>query len=306
MKNITVSLFDGFKNAKPIKNVNLFEYLQSDSQKQIVEHIRSLTDKEEIKKWKAKVACITVSGVFESRNVSKLIKHSGYICIDIDANDNLQIQNFEELRDNLTKIKNIAFASLSVSGKGVFCIIPIEDTEMHKEHFEALKEIFKKLGIIIDKGCGDVSRLRCCSYDENSYFNESAIVFTQKVIPNLIKKTEKSYNLNNQIKSNQVSQKKDINKNYNKVFSMISKLNAHNIDITKEYNDWFSIAVSLSNEFGEKGRSLFHLVSKINILYNENRTDNLFSECLKTSYKYTLGTFFHLAKIHTKKNLNFQ
>lgn len=297
MKNINVSLFDGFKNPKPIKTVNLLEFLKGDSQKKNVEYIRSLTDKEEVRKCKAKLPCITVSGQFESRNVSNLIEHSGYICIDIDGNDNLHIDDFEELRDNLKKIKNIAFTSLSVSGKGVFCIIPIEDVKMHKEHFESLKIIFKTLGITIDKGCGDVSRLRCCSYDEGSYYNENALTFTQKLIPSIEKKDEKVINQNKQNKCNKALLKKNNNENYDKVLSIITKLIKHKIDITNEYQDWFSIASAFSNEFGEKGRSLFHLVSKINLKYNENQADNLFSDCIKTSYGFTLGTFFHLAKV---------
>lgn len=301
MKNSTVSLFDGFKNPKPQKSVNLLDYLMSDSHKDIVMHIRKLTDKDEIRNWKAKLPCITVSGQFESRHANKLIAHSGYICIDIDGNDNQHIQDFIILKNELKKIKNIAYASLSVSGNGVYCLVPIQDTENHKEHFEALKVIFKKLGIVIDKGCGDVSRLRCYSYDPDAYFNESAEIFKQKYNPkneNIFKensKTKMSESNETHLKQNKVL-KGDNQKNHSKVLAKIIELNNKEIDITKDYDDWLKISSAFANEFGEEGRELFHMISQNNVKYKKSETDAFFSKRLDTPYGYNIGTFFHLVK----------
>jgi hypothetical protein len=50
-------------------------------------------------------------------------------------------------------------------------------SDKHKQHFEALKKCFEKLGIILDKACGDITRLRCCSYDENAYSMKKCCCF---------------------------------------------------------------------------------------------------------------------------------
>ena len=51
------------------------------------------------------------------------------MCIDIDAKDNLHILDFAACRNDLAKIKNIMYAGLSVSGNGVFALIPIRYPE---------------------------------------------------------------------------------------------------------------------------------------------------------------------------------
>ena len=87
--------------------------------------------------------------------------HSGYICIDIDGGkDNPEITDFEKLKQDLSSIECIAYCGLSISGNGVFCLIPIEHPRYHKEHFYALEKFFRDRGIVIDTSCKNVSRLR--------------------------------------------------------------------------------------------------------------------------------------------------
>lgn len=298
MKNTIVSKFQKYSSVTP-ENINLWDWFNDSTHKEKVEQIRSLTDKEQIRNLKSQLPAITVSGTFAKRKRSELIKHSGYICIDIDAGDNPHINNFKHLRNELKNITNVAYASLSVSGKGVYCLIPLEDIEQHQQHFEALKIIFKTFDITIDKACGDITRLRGYSYDEDAFYNESAEVFTQKYNPkdenNYSKKSktnilrEVSLNLNKASKNNN-------QKNHSKVLAKIIELNNKEIDITKDYNDWLQISSAFANEFGEEGRELFHLVSQNNVKYKRSETDTFFSQRLETPYGYNIGTFFHLAK----------
>jgi len=53
-----------------------------------VEAVRSCEDKDSRDTAKRSVPCVTVSGVFTKRNQSSLVKHSGFICIDIDTECN--------------------------------------------------------------------------------------------------------------------------------------------------------------------------------------------------------------------------
>lgn len=296
MRSVYISKFLNYKSSVPSETLSLFEYLKDYSHKSTVEYIRTLTDKDEIKRLKSQLPAITVSGLFKTRNAKALIEHSGYICIDIDGNDNPHISDFGKLRDELSKSVNVAFSSLSVSGRGVFCIIPISEKDKHIEHFEALRIIFEGLGIFIDKGCKDVSRLRGYSYDDRAYLNEEAIIFTQKVefkknvsISKSIKK-EVNFNFINK------SSLKENNNTTQRVMKIIAQINLKAIDITETYHQWFQIGCALANEFGEEGREMFHLVSQNNPDYHSSTSDNLFSNCLEGNYSISIGTFFYYAE----------
>jgi hypothetical protein len=288
MRNTIISKFKNFKDVNP-EEVILWDYLHDFTYKNDVENIRKIESKAERSRLKSQLPAITPSGNFSKRKTSGLINHSGFICIDIDSGDNPEIIDFEKLRDDLTKISNVAFASISVSGNGVFAIIPIQFPDKHKQHFEALKKCFEKLGIILDKACGDITRLRCYSYDENAYFNENAVVFEQffeyksEVIPKRI---------SSNIKGNQ----NNGNTTHNKVISVVTRLNNSSIDITETYEHWFQIACAFANEFGEEGRDIFHLVSQNSPKYHSGECDRLFTNCIAAGYSYGIGTFFRLVQ----------
>lgn len=290
MNNIYVSKFKNYKSTNPIE-ITLLDWLKDDSFYNEVRYIQNISDKSERDRLKANLPCITPSGTFKQRKASEMIKHSGYICIDIDAKDNPDIIDFKLLREELKNITNVAYSGLSVSGKGVFCLIPIKFTEKHKEHFEALKNGFKILGIVIDKSCGDVSRLRGYSYDPDAYFNMEAVVFEQFI--EYRKKTEQSLPVT-PIKEYGDNNSGSFTKN--RVVKIISRISTSSIDITENYEQWFQIGCSLANEFGEEGRELFQLVSQNYLTYNMQVTDTLFNQCLVKSYSYTIGTFFHYAE----------
>ena len=289
MKNTIVSLFRNYKSTIP-ENTNLWDWLKNDSYSKDVEYIRQINDKKERNVLKSNLPCITPSGIFLKRTVSGLIKHSGFICIDIDSEDNPNISDFNQLRDQLKNIINVAYSGLSVSGKGVFCLIPILYPEKHKEHFEALKICFKNLGIIIDKSCGDISRLRGYSYDKDAYFNENAEMFNEI----FEYKFDTSYLPKNEIIEN--SSQNDEN-TFKKVQRILNEIENTGIDITKNYNQWFNIGCALANEFGEEGREFFHVASRNHNKYHPESCDNLYSTCLERKYsEIGIGTFFHWAR----------
>ena len=289
MKNTIVSLFRNYKSTIP-ENTNLWDWLKNDSYSKDVEYIRQINDKKERNVLKSNLPCITPSGIFLKRTVSGLIKHSGFICIDIDSDDNPNISDFNQLRDQLKNIINVAYSGLSVSGKGVFCLIPILYPEKHKEHFEALKICFKNLGIIIDKSCGDISRLRGYSYDKDAYFNENAEMFN-KIFEY---KFDTSYLQKNEIIEKSFQNGED---SFKKVQKILDKIKNRKVDITKNNNQWFNIGCALANEFGERGREIFHTVSQYYPNYQQSECDTTFSNCLKGNYSdIGIGTFFHWAK----------
>ncbi|MBF2707443.1 BT4734/BF3469 family protein [Flavobacterium soyangense] len=291
MKNTYISKFKNYRSSIPENVVSLWDWFNDDSLKNEVDFIRTVDNKEDRNRLKANLPGITPSGTFSKRKGDSLVKHSGFICIDIDSGDNPGVTDFANLRDQLKNILNIAYVSLSVSGNGVFCLIPLMFADKHKEHFEALKICFEKIGIIIDTACGDVTRLRGYSYDANAYFNPDAKVFNQYIDYMTI--VEQSLP-ENQYSNTDIKKSESYTKR--KVLEIIAQIQNTSTDITERYEQWIQIGCALANEFGEEGRELFHLVSKNHQEYHPVKTDNLFNPLLQNQYSYTIGTFFYWAE----------
>lgn len=289
--DINISIFSNYKSTEP-KQINLLIWLNSKDYYLEVKKIRSTKNDILLKKLKSELPAITPSGVFSKRCSKNLIKHSGFIQFDIDCKDNLHIKNYPNLKNEIKKIKEIAYCGLSVSGKGYWGLVAISNTKKHKQHFEALYLKFKNLGIIIDKSCKDVSRLRGYSFDDNAYFNHSASKFTQIINP--INNTKTPFN--NYKVNNSISVKNSVEKNLNIIHEK-------RIDIAISYEDWFSIGCSIANEFGENGREYFHYLSRISNKYSISGTEKQYNNCLKNKYRFTIATFFYHCKIN---NITYQ
>lgn len=308
MKEVKVSQYSNFRDRKSQRVVNLFTFFDDPQLQEYIEYIRTFyhTDKEKYNENKAILPCITPSGRFSRRKASELIEHSGYICLDIDAGDNTDIKDFAELRDEISKLSNVAYCSLSLSRNGVFCFIPIKYPEKHKEHFYALRYCFEKLGIIIDKSCSDVSRLRALSYDPDRYINYDAVVFETTMDKKLLDGSSPDKRRNDSSKNRDyvrtVRKAKSIDTvsaNFSKVQKTISILSEKGLVIAESYADWFSIGCAFASEFGEDGRDFFHNVSSMSSKYHEAQTDGMYNSCLDGCLNmkgYSIGTFYYLAK----------
>lgn len=277
--NVEVSGFKNCNSTTPVP-VNLLTWLTSDKYVVQVELIRKETDKDKRAQLKETILpAITPSVLFHHyRNTDNIVSHSGFIAFDIDSKDNTHVNNYSDLKKQITKIQNVAYCGLSVSGNGFWGLIPIADKEQHLQHYEALEIAFKKLGLNIDPKCKDRTRLRIYSYDPEPYFNHHAKPFTATYIRP--KPTRKIYAHSGDEDERAVQ----------------SCLNQLTSDITSGYGDWFAIGCSLA-ALGEAGRDYFHSVSRYHPDYSFAQTDRQFNACLKGGYKYSLGTFFHHCKL---------
>lgn len=137
--------------------------------------------------------CITPSGIFKGgHGKNNLVKHSGFISIDMDRKDNLHISNWDDLRDELSKVPEIAYVGRSCSGDSWWGMIPIVDPEKHGEHFKFIQKAMADLGLIIDSGCGDVNRLRYYAYDPNPFINPDAACLERFLEPHAVAKVKPS------------------------------------------------------------------------------------------------------------------
>ena len=172
-----ISLFKNYREVKPAGEISVFQFYEnivnSDYQKEITE-LRAINEKSLRDAIKATLPACTISGTFSQRNSQSLIQHSGFICIDIDGKDNPTITNWQGLRDTLGTWEEVVCAALSVSGRGLFLIIAIAYPWKHREQFLALEKDFRNIGLVIDKQCKDVARLRVVTSDPQATWNENA------------------------------------------------------------------------------------------------------------------------------------
>lgn len=177
--NTKVSMWPNCKSTKSTKAVKLIDWLKTDKYSDRVQKVRNAATDDEQKALKKKLLpCITPSGFFdEAHSVEALIQHSGFMAFDIDDGENPSIDDWQKLKANISNIQQVAYCGLSVSGAGVWGLVPIAYPKHHKKHFAAMEAKFAESGIVLDKGCSDISRLRYYSWDPDGYFNEDAEPF---------------------------------------------------------------------------------------------------------------------------------
>ena len=115
---------------------------------------------EKYKREKEQLPLASIGGNFANGGKSEeLLEASNCVCLDIDKCKpykaalyaargeevpNAHITDWEALKWRLSKIPYIAYIGLSVSGNGIYCIIPIADYRHHAEAWDALSYLFKK------------------------------------------------------------------------------------------------------------------------------------------------------------------
>lgn len=283
--NTDVSMFSNYLSKTPV-TFNLLGFLQSDEFKTKVEQIRDITNKNERDKLKSELPAITPSGIFfPTREAANLVKHSRLIQFDIDSKGNPGINDWPGLRNELAKIQEIAYCSLSVSARGVWGLVPIAFSDKHKEHYYALSLEFEKIGLKLDSAPQNVASLRGYSYDEKAYFNHYARTFTKIHVDNVQNVGSKKLFCRYTPTNLKESEKTEY---------LINQIIKHRIDITGNYSDWLAIGSAFSCEFGEAGRGYFHAVSQFYPGYKPQETDKQFSACLRTSRGFGIGIFYRI------------
>ena len=269
--------------------ISLRDFLFCDKYKEQIEHIRSIKDEEQQKSLKKQLPLATISGTFApTRKAENLVSHSNLLCVDIDKKDNMSVPCFDNLKNEWHNIPQILYAAHSVRGEGWFAIFHIAYPEKHRAHFEALQRDFANSGLVVDKSCKDVSRMRTISYDPEPYVNEAATLYNKVWV-------EPKPTIH--IPYSGGDDKEDVEK-------CCRIIADRGIDITATYDDWFHVGAALAS-LGERGRSLFHLVSSQNAKYKAVETDKKFDNLLRNVSSINIGTFFHICSqygIHWKED----
>lgn len=125
----------------------------------------------------------TISGTFDGTGrAAQLLQHSGFICVDIDAKDNMHIEDLEAMPEFMRQRPEVAYVGRSASGKGFYVIFRVPDgldAESHKRHFFGLDHAFYNVGIVLDTQPQAANAMRFYAYDPDAYFNENAKPWTE-------------------------------------------------------------------------------------------------------------------------------
>ena len=233
--------------------ISLRDFLFNDQYKEQIEYIRSISDEDKQKRLKLQLPVATISGTF-----APTCKHEWH------------------------NIPQILYAGRSIRGKGWFAIFRIAYPDKHEDQFEALKRDFANSGLIIDKACKNVNRMRFISYDPEPYINEDATLYTKVWV-----EPKPAYHSSSAYSGDDMEQ----------VEKCCHIIEDRSIDITATYDEWFHVGAALAS-LGECGRSLFHMVSSQNAKYKASETDKKFDNLLRNVSNIKIGTFFHICSQH--------
>ena len=226
---------------------------------------------------KIQIPAVTISGTFkESVKNANLLTHSGLICIDFDA-----VENVTQLKQELAKDPYTFAALLSASGNGLAAIVKI-DPAKHLESFTGLKAYyFKHYGQLIDESCKNFSRLRFLSHDPAPIINPESKLFKEYQ-----KAPTKQKVVNTVLTGNEFEE-------------LLYRICRGSYDLTEGiYQNYLTLGFALASEFGVKGREYFHMVAAQNIKYDPAKADKQFDYCLRDTgqNKVTIATFYYYAK----------
>ncbi len=122
---------------------------------------------------KKTLPAVTFSGEFGTRRAVGLLRHSGFLCFDVDHAD-----DSGELRRTIASDPYTYAAFLSPSGHGVKWLVSI-DPGAHETTFDQLAGYYQSCyGVNVDRACRDITRLCFISYDPDLTVSPDARLFS--------------------------------------------------------------------------------------------------------------------------------
>lgn len=255
LKNIKVSYFRD-ANSRDHIETTLYDCLVNIPMmfKQWYINLRTMTDIVTQKAAKTNYPLFTPSAIcgYDENGVGTrkhdfVVSKNNIIVIDIDKDQNqwLNEETIPKLKNALMSMSYVYAVSLSIRGNGLFAVIPIENADNIREHFNALEKEFSEAGIVIDTACKDLTRARFLSYDPDVRIKEDTEieVYTSRYNPHEI----------DEFTQRIIEQRREFNKikygddNNRFRFALDYLFDELNYSGTGDYNDWIHEAFMLSN-----------------------------------------------------------
>ena len=247
-----------------------------------IQRLRTLADKKARDAVKRReLPCATISARLKNRlrgipMEEKLIAYNSLIVLDFDG-----LEDPESAKNDLAQLPFFWYIGLSVSGRGLFGIVPVdtEDWHEHKTYFAALKKDLSALGYQVDDQCKDVGRLRVVSYDEHPYYNPDCEIYT---LP--------GNDMDDDPFPEPLSRPEDISDN-ERLALYVQEWERKRIPLD-DYGDWLTIGMALAGQ-GEAGKAAFRAVSRFSSKYDEAANDRKFDELARSTHSIGLGSFYY-------------
>ena len=241
--------------------------------------------------------------VMVSRRETHLKQHTGWLAIDIDLADNMQMSNFENVRMICRFRPEIGLLMRSCSGSGYFGLVKLAYPERHKEQFKALLKDYAAIGITLDKACSNIGRVRFASWDdpEHIYMNENVVPYKglegeqSQLVSLASRQTYRS-------RHEDVGCRAEDNSNFweqqrvqdRLIEVIVQELVGNHRNIAESYDEWVKAGWALRSH--PYGLHLFHQLSRCSSKYNEAQT-NLKWQQLGNSQTVTYNYLIHACKV---------
>lgn len=145
-----------------------------------VEMLRTLKeggDHEAARRLKKGLICVRPSGLFDTREGERLLLHSGWLQVDLDAADNPELlEDPEDAKERLAAFEEVAFAARSVTD-GVWGLVRLSTGEAttadeHRAFFDRMAHAFAAHGVHVDASCRNPGRMRFYAPDARAIVKE--------------------------------------------------------------------------------------------------------------------------------------
>lgn len=236
-----------------------------------------------------------------SRRETHLQQHTGWLAIDIDLADNTQLSNFENIRMVCRFRPEIGLLMRSCSGSGYFGLVRLAYPDRHKEQFKALLKEYAAFGIMLDRQCGNIGRVRFASWDnpEHIYINERVIPYRglaedmPQVMPKAVRQSYRSaggVTYNDECGAQFWEQQRVQDR---LIELIVEELVRNHKNITESYEEWVKVGWALRSH--PYGFDLFHQLSRCSQKYNEGQTNVKWNQ-LGGSKTVTYNYLIHACK----------
>lgn len=256
---------------------------------------------------------VTISATFDGkRNLDNITNENHILCLDIDGKE--QSLSIDEITEILKSKDYIFYFAKSFSQDGIYALVEYQDGRDIEDIFNTIKTELQNDGIILDTHCKDITRLRIQSYDNNPYYNENAIKYTN-TLNKAYKETEPT--TESKKERNWIQTTSNVNDNvsteeFNQQITYMEKLSQYckqnHVTITRNHDETLFISRTLAATFGEIGKRWLVTIHKEQD-YSKGKYIVNDSEKIVKLYDNDLKNFkpsnqFQAIKNHIEKNCN--
>ena len=241
--------------------------------------------------------------VMVSRRESHLKQHTGWLAIDIDLADNMQMSNFDNVRMICRFRPEIGLLMRSCSGSGYFGLVRLAYPDRHKDQFKALLKDYAAIGITLDKACSNIGRVRFASWDdpEHIYMNENVVPYKglegeqSQLVSLASRQTYCSHHENVGYKEEDNSRFWEQQRVQDRLIEVIvQELVGNHRNIAESYDEWVKAGWALRSH--PYGLHLYHQLSRCSSKYNEAQTNMKWHQ-LGNSQTVTYNYLIHACKV---------